>query len=417
MHVAIATDGPNCHRPTQFSGAEIGSENCKFGICTLSWAPLRFGLLLYCRRFVQYIVRNREITLMQLWKCFTVLSLRSACLAMHQTTIKTKGRQLQRECKMLRSQWPQHDNPPRSLRRYVSQCNGTQEEIRDNHHKYKHQFTEKYTKPDRPIVSTVIIAWDIYYWLPHCRYDFLVQFSLLQKQDACRVRQRLVCSNIYNGAFCKWCVVFSPQTVSRSAKPSSSLVSGPHCNYKKVKEHYNNHQNCHYHKLCADRCRQIQRCTKGNAFNSSRQKAVVENRNRLYHIIRTIEFCGLQEIPLKGHRDAGAFSSNETDCNDGIFKAALRLRVEAANKQTSDLFLKALHNASYISWRVQNQIISLMGDAIQKQIVSDISQCKYFSILPDKTTDANQTEQLSLSVRFFNDNKVHAEFLCFVPVS
>ena len=65
-----------------------------------------------------------------------------------------------------------------------------------------------------------------------------------------------------------------------------------------------------------------------------------ENQNRLSHIIRTIEFCGRQEIPLRVHRDAGAFSLNETDCNDGVFKAALRLRVEAADKQTSDLFLK-----------------------------------------------------------------------------
>jgi len=80
---------------------------------------------------------------------------------------------------------------------------------------------------------------------------------------------------------------------------------------------------------------------------------------------------------LRGHRDAGAFLLNETDCNDGVFKAALRLRVEATVKQTSDLFLKALSNASYLSWRVQNQVISLMGDAIQKQILSDISQCKY----------------------------------------
>ena len=133
------------------------------------------------------------------------------------------------------------------------------------------------------------------------------------------------------------------------------------------------------------------------ALKSSQQKAVEENR--LSHTIRTTEFCGRQEIPLRGHRDANAFSLNETDCNDGVFKAALRLRVEAADKQISDLFLKASHNASYLSWKVQNQIIYLIGDATQKQILSDISRCKYFSILADKTTDVSQTEQLSLSVR------------------
>ena len=91
--------------------------------------------------------------------------------------------------------------------------------------------------------------------------------------------------------------------------------------------------------------------------------------------------------------------------------------MEAADKQTSDLFLKAPHNDSYLSWIVQNKIISFMGDAIQKQILSDISQCKYFSILADETTDVSQTEELCLSVRFIKDTKVHEEFLCFVPVS
>ena len=66
---------------------------------------------------------------------------------------------------------------------------------------------------------------------------------------------------------------------------------------------------------------------------------------------------------------------------------------------------------------MQNQIISLMGDTIQKQVLSDISQCKYFSILADEKTDVSQTEQLSLSVRFIKDTKVHEEYLCFVPVS
>jgi len=90
-----------CYRPALFSGTEIGSENCKFGICALSCAPPLFGHLLSCHRFVQYGVRNCESTLMQLWKCFTVSRLRSACLAMHQTTMKTKGRQLQRACKTI----------------------------------------------------------------------------------------------------------------------------------------------------------------------------------------------------------------------------------------------------------------------------------------------------------------------------
>jgi len=87
-----------CYRPTQFSGADVGSENGKNDIYALSCAPPRFDLSLYCHRIVQHCVRNCESTSMQLWKCFTVSPLRSACLAT-KITMKTKGPQLQRACK------------------------------------------------------------------------------------------------------------------------------------------------------------------------------------------------------------------------------------------------------------------------------------------------------------------------------
>jgi len=80
----------------------IDDCNCKLGICALSRASPRFGPLLYCRRFVQCGVQNCENTLqktLQLCTYFTVSPLRLACLAMHQTTTTTKGRQLQRAFK------------------------------------------------------------------------------------------------------------------------------------------------------------------------------------------------------------------------------------------------------------------------------------------------------------------------------
>jgi len=100
--------GDPCYRPAQFSGTEFENENSKYGICALSSAPPRFGLLVSCRRFVQYGVRNCESTLMQLWKCFTVSPLRPACLAMLGTTMKTKGEQLQRAYK---ARWSSTGSP------------------------------------------------------------------------------------------------------------------------------------------------------------------------------------------------------------------------------------------------------------------------------------------------------------------
>jgi len=45
------------------------------------------------------VYETAKALLMQLWKVLTVSPLQSACLAMHQITMKTKGRQLQRVSK------------------------------------------------------------------------------------------------------------------------------------------------------------------------------------------------------------------------------------------------------------------------------------------------------------------------------
>jgi len=64
--VAISTDGCN-DKPTQFSGAEVGSGNYKNGICTLSCAPLTSACWYTAADL--YSERKCESTLMQLWKC------------------------------------------------------------------------------------------------------------------------------------------------------------------------------------------------------------------------------------------------------------------------------------------------------------------------------------------------------------
>jgi len=60
-------------RLTQFSDEEVGNGIYKNCICALSCAPPRFGLLLYCRRFVQCTkVWKQFNAIMEVFCCFTV---------------------------------------------------------------------------------------------------------------------------------------------------------------------------------------------------------------------------------------------------------------------------------------------------------------------------------------------------------
>ena len=233
----------------------------------------------------------------------------------------------------------------------------------------------------------------------------------------------LAYSDALQGSLCKWCVAFASETVTRSAQTPGALVSIPYANYKKAKDYYLKHQNCKYHEMAATLFENFVFTTQDpendiqNILVNSRLKTIGNNRKRLLHIIRCIEFCGRQELPLRGHRDSGPLTLDAPNHNEGNFRAALRLRLECLDKETADLFFNSPRNASYLSWKVQNDIISIMGSQIQNQILCDIAENKYFAILADETSDENQEEQLSISIRFVKDNAMYEEFICFVAVS
>lgn len=264
-------------------------------------------------------------------------------------------------------------------------------------------------------------------WIPPVSYSFpLLQFGKQQRRFQKHWLEEykwLAYSDLLKGTLCKWCVAFASETVSRSAERPGALVSSPYTNFKKAREYYNKHQNCKYHKLAATLFENFVATSQNpetdirNVLANSRLKTIEDNRKRVLHIVRCIEFCGRQELPLRGHRDSGPFSLDEPDHNEGNFRAALRLRLDCMDKETADLFLNAPRNATYLSWKVQNDIIAIMGTQIQDEILSDVAENKYFSILADETSDDSQTEQLSISIRFVKENTIHEEFLCFVAVS
>jgi len=98
--VAIATDGCNVVGRHNFVTQKLEAKIV--GMVPVHCHAYRLASACYYTAADLYSMVYEtacKSTLMQLWKCFTVSPLRSACLAMHQTTMKRKGRQLQRACK------------------------------------------------------------------------------------------------------------------------------------------------------------------------------------------------------------------------------------------------------------------------------------------------------------------------------
>ena len=80
------------------------------------------------------------------------------------------------------------------------------------------------------------------------------------------------------------------------------LVKSAHQNWKKAKEDYKSHQTRQYHQLCAEKfdaflklCKNEGNVDVRNMLSGSRKKIVDQNKTRLRHVIKVVEFCGRQE--------------------------------------------------------------------------------------------------------------------------
>jgi hypothetical protein len=66
-------------------------------------------------------------------------------------------------------------------------------------------------------------------------------------------------------------------------------------------------------------------------MQNNRKQQILDNRERLVPIIKTIIFHGRKNFALRGHRDEGdLYKINESDSlvvNEGNFRALLRFRI------------------------------------------------------------------------------------------
>ena len=175
----------------------------------------------------------------------------------------------------------------------------------------------------------------------------------------------LVYSPLIQGGLCKFCVLFPPTNPRITC---GVLVTNSMQQIRKAtgKDGYlARHEKLDYHKDALFR---------GNAASNSidnptstlhytlsvTNKEMYDNNMKiLKFIVRTIVFCGKQNIALRGHRD----DNTSTATNQGNFRALLQLLAES-NAELHEHLESGKRNAQLTSKTVQNEIIDVIGDYI-----------------------------------------------------
>lgn len=262
-------------------------------------------------------------------------------------------------------------------------------------------------------------------WSPNQNYQFppTVQAGRqrrFQHEYLDQFKPWLCWSDYKKGAFCSVCVLFAGEYAGKGSHEKLQIfVNKPFNKYKDAKQDFKKHKEHTYHKHNSSRAENFLLSYSGKCVDVTQQlhtgwnNQIRENRKRLIPIIETVHFCGRQGISLRAHRDSGPLSLEEPPSNDGNFRAALRFKLLAGDDNLRAHITTCGRNASYLSWKIQNDIISTTGRLIRLSIIADVNNAHCFSVLSDATTDVSIKEQMCIVLRYVKDGNIHEDFVGF----
>uniref|UniRef100_A0A2S2P349 Repressor of the inhibitor of the protein kinase n=1 Tax=Schizaphis graminum TaxID=13262 RepID=A0A2S2P349_SCHGA len=243
----------------------------------------------------------------------------------------------------------------------------------------------------------------------------------------------LVYSKSKNGLFCKFCVFFSNKGGKDNNVELKKLVNEPLNKYAKLlgkDGDLEKHSLNLYHLNALTSATDFLNCYKNpqkeiiNIVNTSRMKQVIENKERLKPIIESIIFLGRQNIAFRGHNDSGNLfgenadkeieESNSPVTNSGNFRALLKYRILSGDTILEKHLKSKTSKATYISPKIQNDIIECCKNYITEKIINEVNESKFYSIIFDETTDISHISQMSLVLRYVHNNIVKENFVAFI---
>ena len=134
---------------------------------------------------------------------------------------------------------------------------------------------------------------------------------------------------------------------------------------------------------------------------------ILKWRHTLTIILKCILFCAENNLAFRGHEQDGGIFLN-------LIKFVSQFDVGFKNFLESHI----TNHASYLSPTIQNEFINLVSAKVQSEIIKEIQEAKYYSIIFDSTPDVSHKDQLTEIIRYvkLSDNKytIEERFVGFI---
>ena len=182
------------------------------------------------------------------------------------------------------------------------------------------------------------------------------------------------------GVVCVPCVLFSSvevETGRGKITPPGNFVTKPFKKFEKISERLKHHLQNKNQRWSQERSDTFLRVTLipgssvVNQLDDIHKQQVLENRQRLVPLLKTIILCGRLGVALRGHRDDGVLDPQlALRGQEGNFRALLAFRVESGDEILRTHLSTASKKATYISKETQKELIQFWFGLIHFTSVS-----------------------------------------------
>jgi len=133
----------------------------------------------------------------------------------------------------------------------------------------------------------------------------------------------------------------------------------------------------------------------------------------LQRALDVILYCSGRGLPLRGHDEKFACATN------GNFMGLLELIAKYDSFLASHIAKQGKPGSgrsSYLSPSTCEELIDLMAQTVLAEVIREIKKSVYYSISIDSTPDISRVDQLTIVVRYVNDQGPVERFLTFLEL-
>ena len=202
-----------------------------------------------------------------------------------------------------------------------------------------------------------------------------------------------VCESSYK-IFCHVCCSASRQGLI--SKPSNvPFVDGGFSNWKKALQRFSSHEKSGMHREAVTKLEAKSRAVNVGAMLSKQYDAEKENNRAMFmKLLHCIRYLARQGLSFRGHHeDSFLFEGN-------LYQLLLLLSTDCPQ------LVSWLRRRDYISPAIVNEIITICGNTILRQLLVDIRAANYFSLIADEATDISHNEQICIAVRWVDSSYI-----------